>query len=135
MQSAPATDTARCISKDSLELQRSSRTSPRAPCGPSFDAVNESETLDGTSRSREVVVESGRYTKHEHLLTLGAALLDAGAAPGSSLLESLVRVLRDRESFRRVYARRRCRPGKITASELVHNDAFGCSRHWKRPDG
>ena len=33
-----------------------------------LDAVNDSETLDGTARSREVVVESGRYTKHEHLL-------------------------------------------------------------------
>jgi hypothetical protein len=90
-----------------------------------LDAVNDSETLDGAARSREVVVESGRYTKHEHLLTLGAALLDAGATPGSSLLGSLVRVLRDRETFRRVYARRRCAAlGKITASELVHNDAF-----------
>ena len=56
-----------------------------------LDAVNAPEALDGTAWSREVVVESGRYTKHEHLLTLGAALLDAGATPGSSLLEALVR--------------------------------------------
>jgi hypothetical protein len=125
LQSAPASEPPRCTSEESLELQRSSRTLAARTVRAFLDAVNDSETLDGTARSREVVVESGRYTKHEHLLTLGAALLDAGATPGSSLLGSLVRVLRDRETFRRVYARRRCAAlGKITASELVHNDAF-----------
>lgn len=125
LQSAPATEPPRCTSEELLELQRSSRTLAARTVRAFLDAVNGSETLDGTTRSREVVVESGRYTKHEHLLTLGAALLDAGATPGSSLLGSLVRVLRDREAFRRVYARRRCAAlGKITASELVHNDAF-----------
>lgn len=110
----PALDTRR-------EFARSNGAAARA----FLDAVNGADVIDGRPVQREVVMEAGQWVKPEHILALGAALIDAGATQGTQLFGDLVNVLRDRDVFRRIYARRACvGTGKITASELVYQDAL-----------
>ncbi len=115
----------RPITVADLDARREGTTQAARTVRAFLDAVNAPETVDGLTRGREVVVELGWGNKPAHAITLGHALLDAGATPGSSRFQGLVDVLRDQETFARIYARRKCvGTGKIAVSELVHSEAF-----------
>ncbi len=108
-----------------LDARREGNTLAARTVRAFLDAVNAPETVDGLTRGREVVVELGWGNKPAHAITLGHALLDAGATPASPRFQGLVDVLRDRDTFARIYARRKCvGVGKIALSELVHSEAF-----------
>jgi len=108
-----------------LDARREFMRSNGAVARAFLEAVNGADVIDGRPVQREVVMEAGQWVKPEHVLALGAALIDAGATPGAQLFGDLVNVLRDRDVFRRIYARRACAgTGKITASELVYQDAL-----------
>jgi hypothetical protein len=89
-----------------LDARREGNTLAARTVRAFLDAVNAPETVDGLTRGREVVVELGWGNKPAHAITLGD-------------------VLRDRDTFARIYARRKCvGVGKIALSELVHSEAF-----------